>query len=79
MPDSLCRLTVAACSDDAHCAVDLALPTDMDIGQLMPQIVDIVHRDKVLPVTGQPLAAVQARRFTAGRVDDTERQQYSRW
>ena len=53
MPDSLCRLTVAACSDDAHCAVDLALPTDMDIGQLMPQIVDIVHRDKVLPVTGR--------------------------
>ena len=25
----------------------------MDIGQLMPQIVDIVHRDKVLPVTGR--------------------------
>ncbi len=45
MPDSLCRLTVAACSDDAHCAVDLALPADMYIGQLMPQIVDLVHRD----------------------------------
>ena len=53
MPDSLCRLTVAACSDDEHCAVDLALPTDMDIGQLMPQIVDLVHRDSVLPVTGR--------------------------
>src|SRR6478609_7195145 len=53
MPESLCRLTVAACSDDAHCAVDLALPTDMDIGHLMPQIVDIVHGDKVLPVTGR--------------------------
>ncbi len=45
MPDSLCRLTVAACTTDAHCAVDLALPADMHIGQLLPQIVDIVHRD----------------------------------
>jgi type VII secretion integral membrane protein EccD len=53
MPESLCRLTVAACSDDAYCAVDLALPTDMDIGQLMPQLVDIVHRDKALPLTGR--------------------------
>ena len=53
MPDSLCRLTVAACSDDAHCAVDLALPADMYIGQLMPQIVDLVHRDAVLPVSGR--------------------------
>lgn len=53
MPDSLCRLTVAACSEDAHCAVDLALPADMYIGQLMPAILDIVHCDSVLPVTGR--------------------------
>ena len=46
MPDSLCRLTVAACSEDAHCAVDLALPADMYIGQLMPAILDIVHCDR---------------------------------
>ena len=45
MPDSLCRLTVASCADDAHRAVDLELPADVDIGQLLPQIVDLVHRD----------------------------------
>jgi type VII secretion integral membrane protein EccD len=52
MSDSLCRLTVAACTDEAHCAVDLALPADMHIGQLLPQIVDLVHRDAG-PVTGR--------------------------
>jgi type VII secretion integral membrane protein EccD len=45
MPDSLCPLTVAVCSADTHCAIDLTLPADMHIGQLLPQIVDIVHRD----------------------------------
>jgi type VII secretion integral membrane protein EccD len=43
MPDSLCRITVAACVEDAHRAVDLAVPTDMDIGHLLPQIVDILQ------------------------------------
>ncbi|MDV3136242.1 MULTISPECIES: type VII secretion integral membrane protein EccD [Mycobacterium] len=46
MPDSLCRLTVASCTDDAHRAVDLELPADVAVGQLMPQIVDLVHRDR---------------------------------
>ncbi|ORB66881.1 type VII secretion integral membrane protein EccD [Mycolicibacterium tusciae] len=45
MPDSLCRLTVASCTDDAHRAVDLALPADVSVGELVPQIVDLVHRD----------------------------------
>lgn len=45
MPDSLCRLTVACCTDDAHRAIDLELPADVDVGQLLPQIVDLVHRD----------------------------------
>ena len=45
MPDSLCPLTVAVCTADTHCAIDLTLPADMHIGQLLPQIVDIVHRD----------------------------------
>ncbi|MCV7302426.1 type VII secretion integral membrane protein EccD [Mycobacterium barrassiae] len=43
MRDSLCRLTVAACADDIHRMVDLALPTDIHIAQLLPLIVDIVH------------------------------------
>ena len=79
MPDSLCRLTVAACSDDAHCAVDLALPADMYIGQLMPQIVDLVHRDTVLPVSGRHWRLSRLGDPPTGRVDDAERQQYSRW
>ena len=45
MPDSLCPLIVAVCTDDTHCAIDLTLPADMHISQLLPQIVDIVHRD----------------------------------
>jgi type VII secretion integral membrane protein EccD len=45
MPGSLCPLTVAVCSADTRCAIDLTLPADMHIGQLLPQIVDIVHRD----------------------------------
>ncbi|MDG5481546.1 type VII secretion integral membrane protein EccD [Mycolicibacterium gadium] len=45
MPDSLCRLTVASCTDDAHRAVDLELPADVGVGELVPQIVDLVHRD----------------------------------
>ncbi|MBY0289864.1 MAG: type VII secretion integral membrane protein EccD [Mycobacteriaceae bacterium] len=45
MPDSLCRLTVASCIDDAHRAVDLELPADVGVGELVPQIVDLVHRD----------------------------------
>ena len=45
MPDSLCPLTVAVCSADAHRAIDLTVPADIHIGQLLPQIVDIVHRD----------------------------------
>jgi type VII secretion integral membrane protein EccD len=48
MPDSLCRITVAACVEDAHCAVDLAIPADMDIGHLLPQIVDILRPDKAV-------------------------------
>jgi type VII secretion integral membrane protein EccD len=46
MQDSLCRITVAACAKDAHCAVDLAVPTDMDIGHLLPQIVDILRPEE---------------------------------
>ena len=45
MPDSICRLTVAACTDDTHRTVDLALPSGVHIGQLLPQIVEIVHGD----------------------------------
>lgn len=44
MPSSLCRLTVASCTDDSHRAIDLELPADVDVGQLLPQIVDLVHR-----------------------------------
>ncbi|MGO4442467.1 type VII secretion integral membrane protein EccD [Mycobacterium sp. 2YAF39] len=43
MPDSLCRVTIAACTEDAHRAVDLALPAGMHIDQLLPQIVDILQ------------------------------------
>ncbi len=43
MRNSLCRLTVAACADNTHRMVDLALPGDIEIAQLLPQIVDIVH------------------------------------
>lgn len=49
MPDSLCRLTVASCTDDAHRAVDLELPADVGVGELVPQIVDLVHRDGAQP------------------------------
>ncbi|MFI5509364.1 type VII secretion integral membrane protein EccD [Mycobacterium sp. NPDC051804] len=45
MPDSLCRLTVASCTADTHRAIDLELPADVDVGELLPQIVDLVHRD----------------------------------
>jgi type VII secretion integral membrane protein EccD len=45
MPGSLCRLTVACCTDDTHRAVDVELPADIDIGRLLPQIVDIVQPD----------------------------------
>ena len=45
MADSLCRLTVASCTADAHRAIDLELPADVDVGQLLPQVVDLVHRD----------------------------------
>jgi type VII secretion integral membrane protein EccD len=51
MPDSLCRLTVASCTDDEHRAIDLELPADVDVGHLLPQIVDLVHRD-VAPTPG---------------------------
>ena len=51
MPESLCRLTVACCTDDAHRAVDLELPADICVGQLLPQIVDLVHRDSA-PMPG---------------------------
>ena len=53
LPDSICRLTVAACTDDAHCAVDLALPCGIPIGQLLPQIVDIVHGDTAHTMSGR--------------------------
>ena len=43
MSNAICRLTVAACTEDAHSAVDLTLPAGMTIGELLPQIVDIVH------------------------------------
>lgn len=45
MPDSLCRLTVACCTDAAHRAVDVELPADIDIGRLLPQLIDIVYTD----------------------------------
>ncbi|WP_006245183.1 type VII secretion integral membrane protein EccD [Mycolicibacterium tusciae] len=45
MPDSLCPLTVAVCTADTHRAIDLTVPADIHIGQLLPQIVEIVHRD----------------------------------
>lgn len=51
MPDSLCRLTVASCAGDEHRAIDLEVPADMDVGQLLPQIVDLVHRDSA-PIPG---------------------------
>jgi type VII secretion integral membrane protein EccD len=53
MSDSICRLTVAACTDEAHRAVDLALPAGIHIGQLLPQIVDIVHGDTAHSVSGR--------------------------
>jgi type VII secretion integral membrane protein EccD len=43
--DSLCRLTVQSGEYDGSLAVDLALPRNAGIGQLMPSIVDLVHRD----------------------------------
>jgi type VII secretion integral membrane protein EccD len=43
--DSLCRLTVQSGEDDGSFAVDLALPSDADVGLLMPSIVDLVHHD----------------------------------
>lgn len=52
MPDSLCRLTVAACTDDGHRAVDLALPADIQLAALLPQIVDIVQGDTTRSVSG---------------------------
>ena len=51
MPDSLCRLTVAACTDDTHRAVDLALPADIQIGQFLAQIVEVVYHDTLGPAS----------------------------
>jgi type VII secretion integral membrane protein EccD len=53
MSDSLCRLTVASCTDDTHRAVDLTLPADIQIGQFLPQIVEFVHRNTVAPASGR--------------------------
>jgi type VII secretion integral membrane protein EccD len=43
--DSLRRLTVQSGEDDGSFAVDLALPSDTDVGLLMPSIVDLAHHD----------------------------------
>ena len=53
MSDSICRLTVAACADGAHRAVDLALPSGIHIGQLLPQIVDLVHGETTHSMSGR--------------------------
>ncbi|WP_158019630.1 type VII secretion integral membrane protein EccD [Mycolicibacterium rhodesiae] len=53
MSDSICRLTVAGCTDDAHCAVDLVLPAGIHVNQLLPQIVDILHGDTAQSVQGR--------------------------
>lgn len=49
VPDSLCRLTVQLGGDDA---LDLALPSEMSVGQIMPSIVDLVAERSAAPVTG---------------------------
>jgi type VII secretion integral membrane protein EccD len=46
--DSLCRLSVQA-DDDESSTVDLALPSETQVGLLMPSIVDMVHRDTIVP------------------------------
>jgi type VII secretion integral membrane protein EccD len=51
--DSLCRLTVQCGVDAVAHAVDLALPTMVDVCQLMPSIVDIIDQDGTAPVTGR--------------------------
>lgn len=53
MPDSLCRITVAACTGDTHRALDLALPADIQIGQFLPQIVEVVYHDTLGPPSGR--------------------------
>ena len=53
MRDSLCRLTVQHAGDDEFHAVDLALPSQTCVGQLMPAIVDLVCRDTVASETGR--------------------------
>ncbi len=39
---NLCRLTVQTCHDGRPVAVDLALPTGQELGELIPSVVDIV-------------------------------------
>ncbi|MCT7658117.1 type VII secretion integral membrane protein EccD [Mycobacterium deserti] len=51
VPDASCRLTVQHCVGDDLTAVDLALPRAMQVGQLLPAIVDIVSGATVLPLT----------------------------
>jgi type VII secretion integral membrane protein EccD len=45
MPDSLCRVTIHGDGRNVSTAVDLALPSRIHLGQLLPSIVDLVHAD----------------------------------
>ncbi len=66
MSDSLCRLTVAACTDDTHRAIDLTLPADVQIGQFLPQIVEFVHHNTAATGERPRLALVEAGRYADG-------------
>lgn len=43
MRDSLCRLVVRSCVDGDERSADLAVPVDMPVGELIPELVDLVY------------------------------------
>lgn len=45
MPDTLCRVTLHAVGEDGSAAVDLVLPSQCPLGELMPSLVDTVFGD----------------------------------
>jgi type VII secretion integral membrane protein EccD len=45
MPQSLCRLTIQ-CAEIGGVGIDLALPGDACVGDLMPSIIEVVHGDR---------------------------------
>ncbi len=59
----LCRVTVQTDRNGRWVAVDLALPTRMELGELLPCVVDIVGGPKVEPTDGI------GRRWTMARLD----------